>query len=127
MSIDLSHNQLIDLEVLKEVSQNKVEELLCFRNKIKKIEFNNFDLTNLKIIDVQDNLVDKIEGMDSALNLKVLNLGYNRIKLIENLDNLIKLERLYLTSNFISKIQNLNHLKYLNFLELGNNNLTVIT
>lgn len=60
------------------------------------------------------------------IDFRVLDLSNNRIKEIEGLDELINLEKLFLSSNRINKISNLNHLSKLKLLELGDNKIKVI-
>lgn len=55
----------------------------------------------------------------------MLDLSNNRIKEIEGLEELINLEKLFLSSNRISQITNLNHLSKLKLLELGDNKIKV--
>lgn len=60
------------------------------------------------------------------IDYRVLDLSNNRIKEIEGLEELINLEKLFLSSNRINKISNLNHLSKLKLLELGDNKIKVI-
>lgn len=74
-------------------------------------------------LSLSNNVIEKIENLDSLVHLKELNLSFNRIETIENLDKLINLEKLLLRSNKISQVQGLNTLRNLQVLSLGNNEI----
>ena len=62
---------------------------------IEKINEDAFDdFTFLKRLDISDNQIEKIEGLDKLINLKFLKISYNPISKIEGLDNLVSLENL---------------------------------
>lgn len=48
---------------------------------------------------MQENLIEKIEGLDTLTDLYALNLSDNIIKKIEGLSNLTKLETIQLKRN----------------------------
>ncbi|OAV88266.1 hypothetical protein PTTG_08455 [Puccinia triticina 1-1 BBBD Race 1] len=81
-------------------------------------------LQALEELDLYDNQIGKIEGLDSLQNLKTLDFSFNLIRRIENLDPLRSLSTLYLIQNKISQIEALDHLSdTLTSLELGSNRI----
>ena len=56
--------------------------------------------------------------------MRTLYLQENIITKIENLDSMTKLDTLNISKNFVSKIENLSHMKDLKTLIISNNNLT---
>ena len=56
--------------------------------------------------------------------MKTLYLQENIIGKIENLESMTELDTLNLSKNFVSKIENISHMKKLTTLIMSNNNLT---
>ena len=79
----------------------------------------------LKDLDLYDNLIAHIKGLDNLTLLANLDLSYNKIKHIRNLEKLIRLKDLYFVQNKISKIEGLEELTSLRNLELGGNRIRV--
>jgi hypothetical protein len=61
-------------------------------------------LPNLVELELYDNKIVKIDGLQGLLQLVVLDLSYNNIKKIENISHLKKLKKLFLLSNKIKKV-----------------------
>uniref|UniRef100_T1HFN9 Dynein axonemal assembly factor 1 homolog n=1 Tax=Rhodnius prolixus TaxID=13249 RepID=T1HFN9_RHOPR len=80
-------------------------------------------MPNLKVLSLANNLIEKIERLDTLVNLVELNLSFNKIEKIENLNKLVNLEVLNLYGNGISKIENLDELTKLTLLSVGGNNI----
>ena len=55
-------------------------------------------------LELYDNKIRKIEGLEGLGRLEVLDLSYNNIKVIENISHLTRLKKLYLLSNKIKKV-----------------------
>lgn len=58
-------------------------------------------MPNLRILNLANNLLTKIEGLEAQVNLVELNLKINLIETIENLGHLVKLEKLFFSNNRI--------------------------
>lgn len=56
-------------------------------------------LSALEDLDLYDNRISKIEGLNGLSHLKSLDLSFNLLRRIENLDQLISLNTLYLIQN----------------------------
>jgi Leucine-rich repeat (LRR) protein len=75
--------------------------------------------TQLHTLYLNNNVIEKIEGLEGLEKLTTLNLAYNRIKEVNNVRHLSNLYSLDLSGNLIAKVegkeleglQNLNHLK----------------
>ena len=95
------------------------------QNQISHINFPpNFGKI-LKDLDLYDNLISHVQGLDSLTDLESLDLSYNKIKHIKNIKHLEKLKDLYFVQNKISKIEGLDGLTKLRNLELGGNRIRV--
>ena len=95
-----------------------LKELNLSNNQISKIEGLD-SLLNLSELDLSDNRILKIEGLDSLWNLSKLNLDRNLISKLEGLDTLVNLSELNLPFNEISKIEGLDSLLNLSELDLS--------
>ncbi len=64
-----------------------------------------FELINLEYLELGDNRIAKIEGLDANRGLRRLYLGANGISRIENLEMLVDLEVLSLPANALWHIE----------------------
>jgi hypothetical protein len=94
-------------------------------NRIQKIENLN-RLTNLRVLNLKCNHITVMEGMENLSNLEELNLNINQIKKIEGLENQINLRDLALGRNRIERIESLDNLENLQKLDLGSNQISRI-
>ncbi|XP_067004764.2 leucine-rich repeat-containing protein 49 [Anabrus simplex] len=83
-------------------------------------------LTRLVFLDIYDNQLDRVSGLDSLINLRVLLMGKNRIRRIEGLNGLNKLEVLDLHGNQIYQVGGLSALGELKLLNLAGNQIRVV-
>ncbi|XDV13809.1 hypothetical protein PO909_002136 [Leuciscus waleckii] len=79
--------------------------------------------TSLTKLQLDNNVIERIEGLENLTNLIWLDLSFNNIEVIEGLDSLVKFEDLSLFNNRISVIENLDALQNLNILSIGNNSI----
>lgn len=79
---------------------------------------------NLIFLDLFDNQIECISGLEAVPTLRVLMLGRNRIRVIENLHHTPHLDVLDLHANRIEEACGLSVLKELRVLNLASNNLT---
>ncbi|PYH78276.1 NIF-domain-containing protein [Aspergillus uvarum CBS 121591] len=102
-------------------------ERICLRqNQISRIDFPTPVAKSLTELDLYDNLISHIKGLDEFENLTSLDLSFNKIKHIKNIAHLVKLTDLYFVQNKISKIEALEGLTVLRNLELGANRIREI-
>ncbi|CAJ0915037.1 unnamed protein product [Ranitomeya imitator] len=85
---------------------------------------NLWQFHNLTKLQLDNNIIEKIQGLDTLVHLVWLDLSFNNIEVIEGLSALTKLEDLCLYNNRISALENMDSLKNLQVLSIGNNNLT---
>lgn len=78
-------------------------------------------LENLTKLQLDNNIIYKIQNLDHLVHLTWLDLSFNQIEKVENLDNLVNLTDLTLYSNKIRFVSGLEKLNQLNVLSLGNN------
>lgn len=83
-------------------------------------------LVKLEILDLGDNRIRKIEGLDTLASLSEFYCAKNKLTKIEGLDNLSSLYLLALQANFIDKIEGLDHLSSLTELYLQQNQISAI-
>ncbi len=78
-----------------------LEEIALHQLDIEKIE--NFDklCRHIKILLLQNNLIEKMENLDKLRELEYLNLALNNIEMVEGLANCDSLNKLDMTCNFI--------------------------
>jgi len=69
----------------------------------------------LRVLNLSDNTILKIENLEELVNLRILSLNKNQISEIKGLGSLIRLEELYINEN---PINDLNVLKDLSNLKL---------
>lgn len=99
---------------------------LCLRqNQISRIAFPPEVAARLTELDLYDNLLPRIQGLDDFRELKSLDLSFNKIKHIKNVSHLVKLTDIFFVQNKISKIEGLEGLTELRNLELGGNRIRV--
>ncbi|KAM4534565.1 dynein regulatory complex subunit 3 [Fundulus diaphanus] len=105
---------------LESLDQSEYISLCVEFKEISKMEFLR-DFTSLVRLDLNNNLIEKIWGLDHLTNLTWLNLSLNRIKNIEGLDSLRKLQLLNLSNNQISLLENMDTLENLSHFFISKN------
>ncbi len=83
-------------------------------------------LIRLEKLQLDNNIIVKIEGLDHLVNLKWLDLSFNNISKIEGLDHLVNLTDLSLYQNRITKIEGMDMLEKLNYFSIGNNEISSV-
>ncbi|KAA3677310.1 leucine-rich repeat-containing protein 49 [Paragonimus westermani] len=83
-------------------------------------------MENLVFLDLSNNQLNSICGLNDLVSLRVLLLPRNHIRRIQGLDQLLKLEVLDLHQNHIRRIENLAHLTKLRLLNLASNKIVFI-
>jgi protein phosphatase 1 regulatory subunit 7 len=79
-------------------------------------------------LDLANNKIKVISGLEHLTNLRKIDLGANRIRSIDpqQFANLVNLEELWLGKNKIEKIEGLSNLKKLRRLDVQSNRLTAV-
>jgi len=115
---------LIAKKVNKESSTN-LQELDLSNNSLTEIK--GLDaLVNLQKLDLSNNSITEIKGLDALTNLQVLWLYNNSIIEIKGLNTLTNLQELWLSYNSLTEIKGLDTLTNLQELYLSYNSLTEI-
>jgi Leucine-rich repeat (LRR) protein len=78
-------------------------------------------VTHLKVLNLSNNYINRLENLDKLNDLIKLEISNNRIKKIEGLNSLIHLQELFLDRNYIEKFEGLKDLESLIILFLDNN------
>ncbi|KAE9967779.1 hypothetical protein EG328_007974 [Venturia inaequalis] len=124
--IDLIHCRIASMPSLKLDRFTNLHRLCLRQNAISEIDLPATLGPKLTELDVYDNLIAHIKGLDSLTALTILDLSFNKIKHIKRLSHLKNLTDLYFVQNKISTIENLEHLSKLRNLELGGNRIREI-
>jgi protein phosphatase 1 regulatory subunit 7 len=124
--IDAVHCRISSLDTLSLARFTDLERLCLRQNEITDISTIPETLSEkLEELDLYDNLIKHVKGLDSFTGLKSLDLSFNKIKHIKRVKHLKNLTDLYFVQNRIAKIEELEGLNKIRNLELGGNQLRV--
>lgn len=124
--IDLVHCRIADIELLQLERFKQLKRLCLRQNAIETIALPDALGKTLEELDLYDNLISSIRGLDCLTNLRTLDLSFNKIKHIKNLTALTSLKEMYFVQNRISQIENLEPLVNLTMIELAANRIREI-
>ncbi|XP_018649433.1 hypothetical protein Smp_144190 [Schistosoma mansoni] len=117
----------MNLKTCPIIDSNEICHFLSLQyNQIHRIEHLHH-LTKLVYLNISDNQLTTMNGLETLYSLRILLLGNNQIKQICALNNLYNLNVLDLNHNQIQIIENLIHLKKLYCLNLSFNYITTVT
>lgn len=124
--IDLVHCRIADTELLRLDRFTRLKRLCLRQNAIETVVLPDVLGEKLEELDLYDNLISSIRGLDKLTNIKTLDLSFNKIKHIKNLSALTSLTELYFVQNRIAKVENLESLTNLTMIELAANRIREI-
>ncbi|KAH9906290.1 protein phosphatases PP1 regulatory subunit sds22 [Xylariomycetidae sp. FL2044] len=124
--ISLSHSRIASVPALRLERFKKVLRLCLRQNHIQHIEGLSCLGPTLQELDLYDNLISHVRGLEDLTKLTSLDLSFNKIKHIKHIDHLTELTDLFFVSNKISSIDGLDTLTNLRQLELGSNRIREI-
>ncbi|KAI1331326.1 hypothetical protein F5Y16DRAFT_359571 [Xylariaceae sp. FL0255] len=124
--INLTHSRIASIPALRLDRFNQVTNICLRQNLIQDIDGLSSLAPTLKDLDLYDNLISHIRGLDELRELTSLDLSFNKIKHIKHVANLTKLENLYFISNKIGRIEGLETLVNLRQVELASNRIREI-
>ncbi len=116
----------IALERIEECKKTKSTFLNLRELGLTKIPEEIRELDHVTILDLSDNLITRIEGLEKLTKLTGLYLSNNQISRIEGLEKLAALTELKLWDNKISRIEGLENLTGLTVLDLSGNQISDI-
>jgi protein phosphatase 1 regulatory subunit 7 len=125
--IDLNHARISSLAPLQLSRFTQLTRLCLRQNELSKIDFpEDWESAKTMVeLDLYDNAIGHIKGLEQFENLEILDLSFNQIKHIKRLDHMKKLKDIYFVQNKISRIEGLEALTSLTNLELGANRIRV--
>ena len=85
---------------------------------------NLLGMEKLQKLQLDNNIITKIKGLNFLVNLKWLDLSFNQISVIEGLDKCNKIQDLSLFSNKVKELSGIENLPELNVLSVGKNALS---
>ncbi|KAK0279408.1 protein phosphatase regulatory subunit Sds22 [Friedmanniomyces endolithicus] len=124
--IDVQHSRVSTIPALHLERFKRLRRLCLRQNSIQRIELPTELASTLEELELYDNLVKHIDGLQDFTQMQILDLSYNKLKHIKNLAHLTKLHHLYFVQNRLSNIENLETLTELVYLELGANRIREI-
>ncbi|KAI0126952.1 protein phosphatases PP1 regulatory subunit sds22 [Xylariales sp. AK1849] len=124
--IDLTHSRVGNIPALRLDRFKQVVRLCLRQNLIKDIEGLSSLGSTLQELDLYDNVLAHIRGLEDLTKLRTLDLSFNKVKHIKHIDHLTELTDLFFVSNKISKIEGLETLVNLRQIELGSNRIREI-
>lgn len=124
--INFTHSRIGSMEHLKLERFQKVVRICLRQNNIQHIEGLESLGGTLEDLDLYDNLISHIRGLEQLTKLTNLDLSFNKIKHIKHVNHLKDLRTLYFVANKIKEIENLDGLDKVTSLELGSNRIREI-
>lgn len=82
---------------------------------------------SLETLEVENNVIASLDGLDRLTNLEKLSLDNNKLTSIPNLSKLRKLQALSLLGNPITRLENLESLRSLRSLDIDGDNMTSVS
>ncbi|CAK7209591.1 protein phosphatase regulatory subunit Sds22 [Sporothrix bragantina] len=127
-----THARIHSIEALHLERFKKVQKICLRQNSIQSLT-SGLDVVadTLQELDLYDNLVSHMRGVEKLPNLTSLDLSFNKIKHIKHLGSLTKLVDLYLVANKIGSVEGLEEAaaaagQTLRMIELGSNRIRSI-
>ncbi|KAL1897376.1 protein phosphatase regulatory subunit Sds22 [Sporothrix stenoceras] len=126
-----THSRIHNVDALRLERFKKLQKLCLRQNSIQSLHSDGLKAAadTLQELDLYDNLVVHMRGVEHLVNLTSLDLSFNKIKHIKHLKPLTKLVDLYLVANKVSSLEGLEDLPAaatLRMLELGSNRIRSI-
>jgi protein phosphatase 1 regulatory subunit 7 len=121
-----AHSRVGSIDSLRLERFTKVVRICLRQNSIQQISGLSSLAATVQDLDLYDNLIGHIRGLDELTNLTSLDLSFNKIKHIKHINHLKDLKDLFLVANKISRIEGLEGLTKLASLELGSNRIREI-
>ncbi|KAK4100609.1 L domain-like protein [Parathielavia hyrcaniae] len=118
-----THSRISSIPALRLERFKQVARICLRQNVIQDIEGLSSLAPTLVDLDLYDNLISHIRGLDDLVNLTSLDLSFNKIKHIKHISHLTNLTDLFFVANKISRIDGLSGLTKLRNLELGSNRI----
>ena len=128
---DLSKLEYIDTVNL---SNNKIEKITGGSAVLKELNIDNNNLnslagieqySNLEILSISNNQISSLNELESLKNLENLNINKNQINDIGNLANCFNIKYLYMDNNNISNLESLNNLNNMEKYSIYNQTISV--
>ena len=125
--IDCQHSRVASMAALRLERFARLKRLGLRQNRITRIQVPSTCAAGLEELELYDNLIKHMDGLDECTALRSLDLSYNKLRHIRGLAACTRLEQLYLVQNRITDMgDQLAPLTHLTCLELGANRIREI-
>lgn len=121
-----THSRVRSIASLRLERFKKVARICLRQNSIQELDGLQSLGATLEDLDLYDNLISHMRGLDELSKLKNLDLSFNKVKHIKNIGHMTELKDLFLVANKISRIEGLEGLTKIKNLELGSNRIREI-
>lgn len=124
-TLDIENCRMEKLEGMEELPS--LQYLSVEGNRLEDLNaLTIWNFKNLIYLNVIDNCLQNLAGIENLKDLKILQAGFNQLTSIKELRKLKKLEELDLTGNKLTSISALKNTKKLKILSLAGNQLTSV-
>lgn len=122
--LNLHNNKVEDVSAIKKLV--KLEKLDLSNNSLKDDQIKVIgNIISLKELNLKNNKkITSVIDMDKLTNLAMLNIEENKLNSLNGLQNLSNITELILSNNEIQKITELKELKNIKTLKIANNNIS---
>ncbi|KAI0513051.1 hypothetical protein F5B22DRAFT_285502 [Xylaria bambusicola] len=124
--LSLMQSRIASIPALRLERFKQAKRLNLRQNLVQEIDGLSALAATLEELDLYDNLISHMRGLDKLTKLTSLDLSFNKIKHIKNIETLTNLTDLYFVSNKISRIEGLDTLVNLRQVEFASNRIREI-
>lgn len=123
--LELSNNNVASLQGL-ELMNSLMSLDLSSNQVLGHINFGRFNFPNLQILNLSDNRIQGVSGLEFVPNLRILNLNDNRLESLDCLEQHSHLKKLLVKFNRLKEL-NLEPFPFLRILRIDGNSLNAIS
>lgn len=120
--LNASKNSITSITAINNLV-NLVELDLSLNNLMGELDFAKFNLTNLQDLNLSENKIKSVKGLESLPNLRILNLNENQMQNVHCASPHLKLKKLLLKLNRLKELD-VSCYPYLRVLRIDGNMLT---
>lgn len=119
------NNQIVSIDGIRKL-ENLTKIDISQNDLMGEINFSSFKLLNLQELNISENNIQSLSGLECLPSLRILNANENQITHISCMEKHLHLKKMLLKLNNLQKL-NLEPYPYLRCLRIDGNNLNVVT